>query len=226
NYHRLRFADVYYATNTELRGYYQGEAGRFGFNTVLKEWDRPRPKKRKRGYDPKFILVAMQFNNGELNSELYPDTLRYEHNKRVALALRPLMVGINGVNRIIWKTLPTSEDFEDPMVKWLARECKGIEIETRGNFNKLIRECGIFITDCVSTTFYDAVEIGVPTYAFVYSKGNKVRGKVLKTFKNQIIQYDNINSVTVIMRKLIENELKGFISYIPKVEHNVDRFEL
>jgi len=53
-----------------------------------------------------------------------------------------------------------------------------------------------------------------------------VRGKVLKTFENQIIQYDDINFAVIIMCKLIESKLKGYVSYIPKVEHNVDRFEL
>ena len=220
NYHRLDIPDVYYVTNYDLKEYYRDDVIRNGLDTIIKEWDRPRPKKRKRNYDSRLILVAMRFNDGELFYGGYPDTLRYEHNKRIALSLNPTAVGHN---RIIWKALPTSEDYEDPITDWIRKNCGGIKIETKNNFNKLIRECGVFITDCISTTFYDAVEIGVPTFALIYRKGNKVRKEVLEKFRNQIILYDDID---VAIERLKWNVLLLPYADIPKVKHNIERFEL
>ena len=122
---------------------------------------------------------------------------------------------------VVWKTIASSNDYPYPIFDYInSNTC--LKLETRDNFNKLLKKSILLITNCISTPFYDALDIKVPTIALIYKEGYLVRQEVLDKFYNQIIFYRDIK---LGLRRL-EIRMGGItdMHYIPTIEHNPQRF--
>lgn len=208
NYQKFLFVNEYHAADSETQKFICDESRKtpvVSHSILMSTWNRPRPKKRSTFYDSDLILIAPQFNLGETFNELYPDTLKYKHNKVIFKKLEELAEKYN--LKVIWKMLPSSEDDIDPMFDYITKYGNRVTIEIRNNFNKLIKKAGMFITDCYSTTLYDARYLGVPSFCYRYHLANPIREELKKEIGSSLCVYEDINRALVGMECFIISTL-------------------
>jgi len=207
NYQKLLFADKYYAADWETQKFLhdEGKKWKIDHGIIFSNWNRPRSKRRNLFYSSKLVLIAPQFNLGEIFNELYPDTLKYKYNKVVFHKLEYLAKKYD--LKVVWKMLPGSEEDEDPMFNYIVKHGDRVEVEIENNFNKLIKKAGMFITDCCSTTYYDAVGLGIPSFIYRYYKANPIRGEVKERLGGSLCVYSDIRRAVIAMECFIISNL-------------------
>jgi len=152
----------------------------------IREWKRP--TKYKRGKAKDYILYASQFNNKNKYDQLYSDTLKYRNNREIALML-------NWYKKTIWKMLPKSDEQYDPMIDFISNYCKNIEVRTKGSLEKLLSHAIAFVCDSPSTSYYDAIDMGVPTLCLRPATATPMRDSAKKMFGGTYYRYKDLNSM-------------------------------
>jgi hypothetical protein len=182
----------------------------------IKEWIRPRPRKRKES-KKRIILFAPAFYCNDRWVRLYPDTLRFRHRKALLPIFQRLSKEAN--IQVIWKAFPKGDDAYDPIGEVIREEFPGIKYRIHG-FDRLLSRCSWFVTDCISTGIYDAVQLGIPSLCVCYRKAEPVREEVAERFGNSIFRFDAIMEVEDVLRGFIENDSWP----VPVIEHRSDPF--
>jgi len=220
---RLLNWDYVYLTNTDMKKYYEKEKEKYGLKTEIKEWARTRQPRKEVKVKKNMILFAPQFIEADRFDQLFPQTLQYKHREKLLNIFDDIVRNI-GVE-VIWKTYEPGNLLYDP-IKDLCED-KQVHYCDTNNFDGYLSKATMFITDCISTTLYDAIEDGVPSLVLRYRKAAETRESILKQFGDVIFIYDSI--------KEAEEKLEEFIfdclglngeeeKYLPELEFNPEPF--
>jgi len=212
-YDRIMNYDYFYANDSSIRKHMEEEVKKYGSNIKIREWQRPMPKV-KRKIDKKIIMYAPQFPTGDRFPQLFPEIIRYKHRIKILTELNIL-----GDYKVIYKCFSKGNEIYDPTPDFIRDNLKYIKIENKNNFNKLLSKTSYFITDCVSTTIYDAIYLNIPSLCLRYYKAAPVRKDVLKQFGDSIFVYDDINEAVNKMYDFLLNS-----SEMPIIKHYKDKF--
>lgn len=212
-WHWFNYADYFYASNTESRKYINKQIVPEGF--IVREWKRPLPKRKK---SKKYVLFAPGFYNGELFIGQLTDTAKYRHTETIIRYLNECAIDFG--YGIIYKTIKGSHEAFNPRSVDKFVEYEAVEYMDSGNFNKLLSKASAFVTDCVSTPFYDAVDMGIPSLCLYNSDGTPLRKTVLDMFGDAI----KVCNQDAIIGYTINNFFTGKFSlgYKAMIEHNID----
>jgi len=210
------FADYYYAGNTDMKNYMKELSEKLNYKNVeIKEWKRS--DLIKRPTQKGLLIFAPAFHCHETFSSTYSDTLKYQVRKHILFALEKL-ADIHNL-QVIWKYMKdeANEDMTPKIIK--NYKFKNIKYETRNNFNYWLSKAEMFVSDCVSTTFYDALDMRVKSLALWPEILMDIRPDVLKRFGEAIYIYSNIDDAIKQLQYFVAN-----YAYISKVPHNPDSF--
>jgi len=214
--HWLRVADYYYANNTETKHYIQELAQRFDSDVVVRERRRTLSVKWNRDKNSSTILFAPSFYNSDLFIGQYSDTMKYKHRKFLVDHFNYL--SYNCGESIVWSGLSSSNENVDP-ISIKPEEYFFDYIE--GQFNKLLSTCSYFLTDAVSTPFYDACDLGIPALCFYWKGSTPIREAVRRQFGKSIFVFDDVQEV----KEEIGNLLGSYDQYINPVIHGeIDKY--
>lgn len=210
------FTDYYYVGNTDMKEYIEKLAKSLDSSAKIREWKRRLPEKRetKKG----LLVYAPAFHESGTLSSSYSDTLKYQVRKHMLFALEK-MADTHKL-KIIWKYLKGEEGFDAVPSIIKKYKLRNIRYELRNSFNYWITRAEFFVTDCVSTTFYDAVDMGVKSLALWPSILMDIRPDVLKRFGESIYVYDSVGQATKQLQYFVDQKFW----YPAKVPHNPDLF--
>ena len=143
-------------------------------------------------HKPKNVLLwGPQFSSGFRFAQLFPETLRYLHKQGILKKL--LSLSKKYEFRTIYKNYPPGDENYDPMPEVIRNlDDYSIIWKSGRGFNKLLSRSKMFLTDCISTTIYDAADMGVPSLCLRYHKAAPVRKDVLTQFGKSIFIYKDI----------------------------------
>lgn len=199
-----KIADYYYVNNTEMQKYLIRENNdNYKQDVIIKQWRRPMQNKR-RDIDKKLILFAPGFYNGDVLISLYSDAMRFKNNSKILFKLNDVAERYN--LRVVWKSVKGSNETYDPIKDIInINRLNNIEYVVSNSFNKLLSVANMFITDCVSTTLYDSVNLGVNSLCVHFDKAARIRDGVKKEFGESIYKYSDINSALYRIETFISN---------------------
>ena len=219
---RILNYDYFYASNTDMKRHMQKQVQKYYTvsKCIIREWNRPKilPKKQSKVHR---ILYAPQFIEADRFNQLFPQTLQYKHRERLVKEF-DILQDETGVSTI-WKTFKSGNLLYDP----IKDICKDYQVEyvDDDSFNWCLSRSSMVITDCISTTIYDAIDYGLPVLCLRYSKAAPIRESILKEFGNSIFIYDYIDQaveriIHFVAACLGDNES----NYIPIIERKPDKF--
>ncbi|KKM05108.1 hypothetical protein LCGC14_1757480 [marine sediment metagenome] len=210
------FTDYYYVGNTDMRGYVEKVAKSLNSSSKIREWKRRLPEKKETRKG--LLLFAPAFHElGTLGSS-YSDVLKYQVRKHMLFALEKL--ADTHKLKVIWKYMKGEEGFDAVPEIIKNYKLKNIRYELRNNFNFWLSRAEFFVADCVSTTFYDAMDMGVKSLALWPSILMDIRPDVLKRFGESIYIYDSIDQAI----KQLQYFLDQKFWYQVKVPYSPDLF--
>src|SRR4030065_667159 len=215
--HWIKYADYFYANNTETKEYVQRLAKEQKSDIIIKERKRNIPVIRK-SVSKRTLMFVPSFYNGELLIGNYSDTLKYKH-RVVLIGYFNHLVKYWGVD-VFWSGLSLANAVCDPMNRIIFEN--NLFKYKENKCNKLLLKCNYFLTDAVSTPFYDACDLGIPSLCLYWEGGSPIREDVLKQFGKSIYVFNDIETAKLKIKDLIINPQQ----YINKPIHtaNPDKF--
>jgi len=221
-FHRCWLYDVIYTGNTESRNYYD-EVAKFGnFKVDIREWRRLIQIKRKMIRNNS-LLYAPQFVAGEVFSQCYPDAARFFEDLELMKVLweTDMVWKVDSPGNLVEYPI---HDFLLALVKktWEHKRVCNIKYIDDKSFSKLLGSCRALLSDCVSTTAYDAAEEGIPTLCVRPEKASPVRKSVLEMFGPSIKIYDTPSEKHGAISQFLQLSKEGLWP-IPKIPHRVDQ---
>lgn len=221
---RLLNYDYFYASNTDMKNHMQQQAkDKELYDCRIKEWKRSKFIPKKKQHKQQQILYAPQFIEADRFNQLFPQTLQYKHKESLVKEFHALEKKYD--IRIVWKTYKQGNLLYDP-IKDICNTFNIKYVDT-DSFSYWLSKSTMFITDCISTTFYDAVDYGIPVLCLRYAKAAPIRQSILDNFGDSIFVYNTIEQAIDKMRQFVADcanitFLKQF--YIRTYESNPDKF--
>lgn len=209
----LSHVDYFYARDLDKKEYLIGTVKKYGLKTIIRTWIPSLRHIKRDDVDNRLLLVAPAFHCGESLASCYSDTFKYRVRKTMLFVLEKLAEKYD--LKILWKYMPDGFDVVPKLI--YDYKLKRVVYDDRSNFNKWLSKAGMFISDCASTTLYDAIKVGIPSIALWHSKLQPIRKSALKMFGSCIHIYDDVNEIENILESFISKTLSGNV-YIPKIE--------
>lgn len=216
----LDLVDYYYARDLDMRDYLRSIANEYSINVKVSTW-KPQPVFYNKRTDEKLLMVAPAFHCRETFGTCYSDTFKYRVRRTMLLALDTIAEKYD--LKILWKYMVGEEGY-DPVPDLIKlHKTTRVVYENRNNFDYWLARANMFVSDCASTTLYDATKMGINSLALWNSKLPEIRKSAKEMFGESIFIYDDTEGIVTGLVAFVDKCMKKEW-VIPTISTRQDRY--
>jgi hypothetical protein len=194
--------DVWYITNIQMHDYISNKIKEFDLKTMYMHWNRPKKKVKKKKHNRFTIMFAPMFTSDERMVHLLPETIKYKIKKEM-LEVFQYMIDKYNV-RVIYKKFSAGEENDDCIKELIEMKYPKIELVDGKKFNKCLSISDMMITDCISTTFFDALYNNIEPLVLLHHRTIPLIPRIEERYNRFIRWHYNIDDI----QQVVENYYK------------------